>query len=80
MYASVSKAEEPGGTDLGIRLKNKPLVEAILELKWQLQEGPGGMNVDPNYRLLLATDPRSSCSSPRCSTSTVSPRPRLPQT
>ena len=31
-------------------LKRKPLVEAILEIRWHLPEQPGG---DPNYRLLL---------------------------
>jgi uncharacterized protein (TIGR04255 family) len=37
-------------------LKNKPLVEAILELKWVLPPAPGlpaGFQGDPNYRLLL---------------------------
>ena len=35
-------------------LKNKPLVEAILELRWELptQTAPG-METDPHYRLLL---------------------------
>ena len=35
-------------------LKNKPLVEAILELRWALSttEIPGAAE-DPNYRLLL---------------------------
>lgn len=34
-------------------LKNKPLVEAILELKWALPEQMPGMEGDPHYRLLL---------------------------
>ncbi len=34
-------------------LKNKPLVEAILEVRWQLQNR-SGFYIDPNYRLLLA--------------------------
>jgi hypothetical protein len=38
---------------LGIPLKNKPLVEAILELKWQLADQGQGMVSDPNYRVLL---------------------------
>jgi len=34
-------------------LKNKPLVEAVLELRWVLaQQGPG-LHFDPHYRLLL---------------------------
>ncbi len=34
-------------------LKNKPLVEAIFELRWELQETDQGMKVDPHYKLLL---------------------------
>ncbi len=34
-------------------LKNKPLVEAILEVRWQLQGTPPGPQVDPHYKLLL---------------------------
>jgi uncharacterized protein (TIGR04255 family) len=35
-------------------LKNKPLVEAILELKWTLPaQATPGMEGDPHYRLLL---------------------------
>ncbi len=34
-------------------LKNKPLVEAILEVRWQLQGTPPGPQVDTHYRLLL---------------------------
>ncbi|MBX3449648.1 MAG: TIGR04255 family protein [Planctomycetaceae bacterium] len=34
-------------------LKNKPLVEAILEIRWALQEKAPGFAVDPHYRLLL---------------------------
>lgn len=35
-------------------LKNKPLVEAVLELKWALSGQPTpGMQFDPHYRLLL---------------------------
>ena len=35
-------------------LKTKPLVEAILELKWALpSEPPPGIEADPHYRLLL---------------------------
>ncbi len=33
-------------------LKNKPLVEAILEIRWSLQ-GPPTMQVDPHYKILL---------------------------
>jgi uncharacterized protein (TIGR04255 family) len=32
---------------------NKPLVEAILEVKWQLQGIPPGLQIDPHYKLLL---------------------------
>ena len=33
-------------------LNNKPLVEAILEMRWSLQ-GPPNMQVDPHYKILL---------------------------
>lgn len=35
-------------------LKNKPLVEAILEVRWKLQGSPPGPMIDPHYKLLLA--------------------------
>ncbi|MFZ5812561.1 MAG: TIGR04255 family protein [Thermodesulfobacteriota bacterium] len=34
-------------------LKNKPLVEAIFEMRWKLQGVPPGPQVDPHYKLLL---------------------------
>lgn len=34
-------------------LKNKPLVEAILEVRWKLQGMSPGPQVDPHYKLLL---------------------------
>ena len=34
-------------------LKNKPLVEAILEVRWKLQGMPPEPQVDPHYKLLL---------------------------
>ncbi len=34
-------------------LKNKPLVEAIFEIKWELQESGQGMKVDPHYKVLI---------------------------
>lgn len=34
-------------------LKNKPLVEAILEVRWKLQGPPRGPQTDPHYKLLL---------------------------
>ncbi|CAJ36746.1 TIGR04255 family protein [Methanocella arvoryzae] len=34
-------------------LKNKPLVEAILEIRWKLQEKSPGVFVDPNYKLVI---------------------------
>ena len=34
-------------------LKYKPLVEAILEVRWMLQGTPPGPQVDPHYKLLL---------------------------
>lgn len=34
-------------------LKRKPLVEAILEVRWELQKSDAGPGVDPHYRLLL---------------------------
>lgn len=39
---------------MGVSLKNKPLVEAIFELRWQLAPtGAPGLASDPNYRVLL---------------------------
>ena len=35
-------------------LKNKPLVEAILEVRWALDKKPSDLLIDPHYRLLLA--------------------------
>lgn len=34
-------------------LKNKPLVEAIFELRWKLQEPTPGMKIDPHYKILI---------------------------
>lgn len=34
-------------------LKNKPLVEAIFELRWELQEPAQGMKIDPHYKILI---------------------------
>ena len=34
-------------------LKNKPLVEAIFELRWNLQEPAPGMKMDQHYKLLI---------------------------
>lgn len=34
-------------------LKNKPLVEAIFELRWNLQEPAPSMRIDPHYKLLV---------------------------
>jgi len=34
-------------------LKNKPLVEAIFELKWDLQEPALGMKIDPHYKIIV---------------------------
>jgi len=34
-------------------LKNKPLVEAIFELRWNLQEPARGIKIDPHYKLLI---------------------------
>jgi len=36
-----------------IILKNKPLVEAIFELRWELQSIKTGINIDPHYKLLI---------------------------
>lgn len=36
-----------------IILKNKPLVEAIFEIRWQLQELKAGGKTDPHYKLLV---------------------------
>jgi len=34
-------------------LKNKPLVEAIFEIRWELQEPASGMKIDPHYKILI---------------------------
>jgi len=34
-------------------LKHKPLVEAIFELRWDLEEPAPGMKIDPHYKLLI---------------------------
>lgn len=34
-------------------LKNKPLVEAIFEMRWELQEPAMGMKLDPHYKILI---------------------------
>lgn len=34
-------------------LINKPLVEAIMEVRWYLQGNPPGPQIDPHYKLLL---------------------------
>jgi len=34
-------------------LKNKPLVEAIFEVRWELQESARGTRIDPNYKILI---------------------------
>jgi len=36
-------------------LKNKPLVEAIFELRWKLQEPNQGIKIDPNYKILIGS-------------------------
>lgn len=36
-----------------IILKNKPLVEAIFEVRWELQELSSGIRVDPHYKILI---------------------------
>ena len=34
-------------------LKNKPLVEALFEIRWELQESEAGGKTDPNYKFLI---------------------------
>lgn len=34
-------------------LKNKPLVEAIFELRWELQELAPGIKIDPHYKIIV---------------------------
>jgi len=34
-------------------LKNKPLVEAIFDLRWKLQEPAPGTKIDPHYKILI---------------------------
>jgi uncharacterized protein (TIGR04255 family) len=44
---------EGSGGDMAKELKNKPLVEAILEIRWQLRGAPPAPQIDPHYKLLL---------------------------
>ncbi|WP_275045745.1 MULTISPECIES: hypothetical protein [Fervidobacterium] len=32
-------------------LRNKPLIEAIFEVKWRLKQEASGVRMDPNYKL-----------------------------
>ena len=36
-------------------LKNKPLIEAIFEVKWQLIEQGEGLRIDPHYKILIGS-------------------------
>ena len=36
-------------------LKNKPLVEAIFEIKWELKENGEGLRIDPHYKILVGS-------------------------
>ncbi len=36
-------------------LKNKPLIEAIFELRWELKEISQGIKVDPHYKILVGS-------------------------
>jgi hypothetical protein len=36
-------------------LKNKPLVEAIFEIKWGLKQISEGLRVDPHYKILVGS-------------------------
>lgn len=36
-------------------LKNKPLIEAIFELKWELKEIGEGLKIDPHYKILVGS-------------------------
>lgn len=35
------------------KLSNKPLIEAVFELKWELQKSPTGGQIDPHYKILV---------------------------
>lgn len=45
--------ERFGHTLTNRTLKNKPLVEAVFELRWKLKELQPGVVVDPHYKLLV---------------------------
>lgn len=34
-------------------LKNKPLIEAIFELRWELQQRAPGVRIDPHYKIII---------------------------
>lgn len=36
-----------------INLKNKPLIEAIFELRWELKDTGSGMKIDPHYKIIV---------------------------
>lgn len=41
------------GDQMAKELKHKPLIEAIMEVRWKLQGSPPAPQVDPHYKLLL---------------------------
>lgn len=40
---------------MGISLKNKPLVEVIFEMRWEIPEQKQGINTDTSYKILIGT-------------------------
>lgn len=36
-------------------LNNKPLIEAIFELRWELEDRGGGLKADPHYKILIGS-------------------------
>jgi len=41
-----------GGNNMKVQnLRNKPLIEAIFEVKWRLKQEASGVRMDPNYKL-----------------------------
>jgi len=51
-WARVAEPEEEKRMP-GKDLKNKPLVEAILEVKWELQRLAPGVEIDAHYKIFL---------------------------
>jgi len=51
----IKEERKKGGSKMKKILKNKPLREAIFEVRWQLQKQGGNAMIDPNYKILVGS-------------------------